>query len=373
MRFHTAPAVVASLVAGGAVAAGSGALIARRLTAPPSPRNFPIRIHGVSEETISLDRTDQTVQNGTYSVMLPGGDVVPVGRVEGVTAATVTRTIVASDIARLMGAQECSWTGVMWETSAAAGVAMDEVTFPTTVGGCPGWLSRTESSTWAIHVHGMGSSRAGTLRGVRVAERIGWRSLSVTYRNTAEGPKVGRRRSSLGKEELHDVQAAVEYAVAHGAERIVLFGWSMGALMCLQIAADPRWAGVVVGVVCDSPVLRWPTVIRANLQHSNIPGWVSSLAVPWVSTPLSRLIGLNGPVPLRQQDRVSHADDLQCPVLVMHGARDWSTPLGDVLELQQSRADVSVAVFDGGHTMCWNSDADRWESVLEEWAGSVAM
>lgn len=373
MRIRALPVLLSTIVAGGVGASVVGACMARALTAPPAPRTFPIQIHVTTDDAVVLDRTDQTLQDGEYSVMLPGGDVVPVGPVTRVTARTVSRSIATSDAPRLMGASRCSWTGVMWTLPADAGVAMDELTFPTVVGECPAWLSRTESQTWAIHVHGMGSSRAGTLRGVRVAERMGWRSMSMTYRNTAEGPRVGRGRSSLGAEELADLQAAIEYATTHGAKRVILFGWSMGALMCLQLASNPRWAGIVRGVVCDSPVLRWPTVLRANLQHLHLPGWMASLVAPWLSTGLSRLIGLSGPVPLRHQDRVRHADGLRCPVLVMHGTRDWSTPLGDVLELQQSRASVSVEVFDAGHTMCWNSDVDRWENAINEWAGSLVL
>lgn len=46
-----------------------------------------------------------------------------------------------------------------------------------------------------------GSSRAGTLRGVQVATELGYTSLVVTYRNTAEGPRVGTGRSTLGHTE----------------------------------------------------------------------------------------------------------------------------------------------------------------------------
>ncbi|WP_197671750.1 alpha/beta hydrolase family protein [Devriesea agamarum] len=74
---------------------------------------------------------------------------------------------------------------------------------------------------------------AGTLRGVLTATELGYASLILSYRNTAEGPRVGTGRTTLGHTETTDVDEAIGYAIRRGAQRIVLFGWSMGAAIDL--------------------------------------------------------------------------------------------------------------------------------------------
>ncbi|MGO2111696.1 MAG: alpha/beta hydrolase family protein, partial [Pseudoclavibacter sp.] len=96
-----------------------------------------------------------------------------------------------------------------------------------------------------MHIHGLGSSRAGTLRGVQIASELGLTSLVTTYRNTVDGPQVGSRRSTLGIDEFHDAEPALEFAIEHGAEQIVLFGWSMGASIALRLAHHSPWSNRV--------------------------------------------------------------------------------------------------------------------------------
>lgn len=54
-------------------------------------------------------------------------------------------------------------------------------------------------STWAIHIHGLGSVRAGTLRGTLAATERGYTSLVVSYRADGEGPAVGNARLHRGR------------------------------------------------------------------------------------------------------------------------------------------------------------------------------
>lgn len=348
-----------------------GSHIARKLTSPPALRAFTIRIHEVTAGTVTLDRTAQTQLQGEYSIMLPQGQIVPLGPITKVSDKTVERSIDPTAPAALRTETMCAWTGIMWASPAEAGLEMDTVQVQAEVGGLPGFLSRKDSTTWAVHVHGMGSSIAGTFRGVRIADRIGWRSLTISYRNTAEGPREGRSRSGLGDAETSDIAAAIAYARAHGAQRIVLFGWSMGALICLRLAMSSEHAGVIAGVICDSPVLRWPSVIAANLQHAGLPRLLARFTIPWLTTPLSRLIGMSRPVDLAALDLIRQAGDLRCPTLVLHGTSDWSAPLADAeMFAAASPAYVKVETFEAGHTMCWNSDVQRWERTVMDWAST---
>src|SRR5690606_6894129 len=135
-----------------------------------------------------------------------------------------------------------SWSGIYYATPADAGLDARDVFIDTPAGPAPAWRVDGDLSTWAIHIHGLGSPRVGTLRGVRVASELGLTSLVVSYRNDGEGPTVGSGRSALGAAEVEDIEAAIGYAVRRGAERIVLFGWSMGAAIALQVAHRSDYA-----------------------------------------------------------------------------------------------------------------------------------
>ena len=246
-------------------------------------------------------------------------------------------------------------------------VAAREWQMVTSLGGVYSYRDGTVSlPTWAIHIHGLGSPRAGTLRGVQVATETGLTSLVVTYRNDGDGPTTGSGRSTLGATEVHDVRAAVRYALAHGASRVILFGWSMGAAIALQLAADPGLRGIVAGLVLESPVLDWVSTIKANCKRSGLPAWTGALAVPWLDNrKMSRVAGLDAPVGLRRFNWITRADELAAPTLILHGSADTSAPIGVAARLRDRRPDlVQLERFDADHTMTWNSDPEQWRASV---------
>ena len=181
----------------------------------------------------------------------------------------------------------------------------------------------------------------------------------MSYRNDGEGLTVGSGQSTLGAAEVEDVEAAIGYAVRRGAERIVLFGWSMGAAIALQIAHRSDYAHLVAGLVLDSPVLDWVEVIKANCKRAGIPRSAGLLAVPWLSVgPLARLAGLPARVPVREFDWVTLAEDLSVPTLILHGSRDDSVPISASSALAERRADLASPAMTGGHIR-----ADWWPCV----------
>src|SRR5690606_37700163 len=121
---------------------------------------------------------------------------------------------------------------------------------------------------------------------------------------------------------------AVAYAIQNGAERIVLFGWSMGAAIALRVASRARECGVFAGLVLDSPVLNWIDVIKANCARSGLPAAAGNLATPWLTFgPFARMVGLPSAIPLPEFDWVQRAEELTVPMLILHGARDDSAPI----------------------------------------------
>ena len=328
---------------------------------------------------VIMDRTPRTVASGEYCLILENGGWVRLSSdVEDCGSGLVGRTVVGESGPALAADQRASWSGIYFQNPADAGLKARDVSVPTDVGPARAWIVTPQGSppsTWAIHIHGLGSTRAGTLRGVQVASKAGLTSLVVTYRNDAEGPSVGTGRCELGAAEVDDVRAAVDYARENGARSIVLFGWSMGAAIALQIAGDPKFHGIVDGLVLDSPILDWVGTLKANCARSGLPGWTGGLATPWLdSRPLARLIGLVNPVGLRSFDWLARADELTVPTLIVHGGNDMSSPIALATRLQGLRPDiVTIERFDADHTMSWNSDRERWQTEVSSWLKSLAV
>ncbi|GGJ76596.1 alpha/beta hydrolase family protein [Agromyces bauzanensis] len=358
----------------GVALGGLGLGIARRLTSPVGGRRYDLIIRGVDDSgerpVVALDRTQQTAAPGRYCLLLENGGWVRLSsEVEDLGPGLVGRGVLGETRAGLHVGERASCSGIYFSSPEDAGLEALDVAIPTDAGPAPAWLIRPRtgsSTTWAIHIHGLGSPRAGTLRGVQVAAETGLTSLVVTYRNDGEGPTTGSGRSTLGATEVDDVRAALQYALAHGARQVILFGWSMGAAIALQLAAEPGLRGIVAGLVLESPVLDWLSTIKANCKRSGLPSWTGALAVPWLDNrQLSRVTGLDAPVGLRSFDWITRADELATPTLILHGSADTSAPIGVAARLRDRRPDlVQLERFDADHTMTWNSDPERWRATV---------
>lgn len=369
-------ACATGLLGAGAAALGWG--IARKLTAPITPRDFNLTVRSVERADgrlrLVLDRTPSTAAPGVYNLWFQHGGWAQLGTdVEDRGPTLVARSIngTSDDLMPAAGDQ-VAWSGIFYASPSDAGLAHRDVHIVTPAGHAPAWRIDGDPSMWAIHIHGLGSPRAGTLRGVQVATELGLTSLVVSFRNDGEGPRIGNGRSTLGAAEADDVDAAIGYAIRRGAERIVLFGWSMGAAIALQLAHRTAYRDLVAGLVLDSPVLDWRSVIQANCKRAGLPRSAGSLAMPWLTREtLARWVGLPSVLTLDDSDWVDKARGVEVPALILHGTRDDSVPISNSIRLRDQRPDlVTLEAFDAGHTLNWNSDPTRWNVIVRRFADS---
>lgn len=342
-----------------------GYLVARRLTAPPHPRRHPLTVRSSTPTTVTLDATPTTTVAGDWGLFVAGGGHARVHGLPRIDAGRATWDLAPGSSPPPPGSR-VSWTGIV-DPSPPAGTRTHRLP----AGDAWQVGDVADAPLVAVHLHGLGSTRAGTLRGVAAATAAGLPSLVPAYRNTLDGRRLGRGRSHLGLTETDDLVDALRLLDDVGARRFVLFGWSMGAQLCLRLAADGAWAARIDRMVLDSPVLDWRAVLAANVTAAHLPRAAATSAARWLRHP--RALGLDAPVDLDAADFVARASEVRHPVLVHHGTRDWSVPLASSRRFVEGAPAGELVTSGGGHTTGWNVDAASWHAATARFLAAHSL
>jgi pimeloyl-ACP methyl ester carboxylesterase len=357
-------------ILGAASVLASAVWAARQVTSATYRRRYDIVPSAISDGEIEFPATRHTRAPGLFGLQLSaGGPPAVIGPVISTRDGKVTRRLLYRP-ANLSLKSSGRWSGIVSvdPTSAAADVA--ETFVETALGPAPAWRIDRETDRWAIHVHGQGSSRAQTLRGVETASRMGLSSLVISYRNDGDGPRSRDARSHLGESEWRDLEAALRFIAKRGGNECVVFGWSLGATMALNTVQRSSLAEMIKGLVMVSPVLVWEDVMRANARHQRCPQLLGSLVARLLALKgFSTLAGLEGPLEVRSPDRARFWGALSIPVLILHNRNDWSVPFETSARFAQAHKDqTEIVEFDcSGHTQEWNSDPVGWDLAVRRW------
>ena len=383
--FHWFPVALAAAGAIGTIAAATAAvvtlLVARTVVMPPRRRPEDTRILSIdgAGDLVTLSSTADSRLPGEYSLFFAeGSGHARVGDIVAQTPDTVIRRLLGVDRGDLARARRGRFSGWFYTGPVELGFAFEDVAIETELGPAPGWLVPADmpSSRWVIGVHGRAVRREETLRAVPVFRAAGYTSLLVSYRNDEDAPASPDGRYGLGDSEWHDIAAAIRFAVDRGATDIVLMGWSMGGATVLQTVTRSDLAGVVRGIVLDSPVIDWVTALRFQGELLGLPspirsGVIALLGMKWAG----RLTGQHAPIDLKRLDFVRRSADLHVPILLMHSDDDRFIPATASLALAAARPDiVTYERFTvAGHTRLWNFDRDRWNHAIAHWLATAPL
>ncbi len=245
----------------------------------------------------------------------------------------------------------------------ALGLAFDDVRVHAGLGDFPAWYvpAGRADGTWFVFVHGHDGSRPESLRYLPALHAAGLPVLVPTYRNDVGAPASPDGVYHLGGTEWEDVDAAVRWALDHGARDVVLGGWSMGAAIALQVADRSDTAGRIRALVLDSPVVDWRDVFRRQGSVRGVPTAEADLAM-WVA---ERRFGLD----FDRLDWAARSKDLKVRTLIVHSDADDYVPAGPAKRLAAARPDlVTLELVPGaGHTQAWNLDPAGYERRLVGW------
>ena len=367
-----------------------GARVMARLPLVPreSLRSRPdVTVRAVYPDRVHLDDSRTTRRGGLLSLRQGGGTVhVRLGEVDGrPTPRTVSRPLLAQDTDQPLRVDRASSNGFFWAGTpqTAHGLPTQEVHIDSPVGHMPAWLVRPRpelgaadgaEDTWAILVHGHGSARGEALRVIPLLHRLGLTSLAITYRNDSGAPASADRMHHLGAAEWEDTEAAIEYALAHGARRIVLIGWSMGGGIALRTSVRSAHRDKIAALVLDSPAVDWQDILIHHATALKAPSPMRTLAL-WMMTSSygARMVRLHEPLALDEMTPQYYEEHLTHPTLLFHALDDETVPPQPSRELAARRPDLIefVPVEGASHTREWNRDPARYERTLADYLGRV--
>ena len=369
---HAVALLVPALIALSAGVAFLVFAIGRRVVTPAARvADTEILAVDTGAQTIELTRTPDTELPGRYGLFTTGTyGYVKLGAILSSDTKHVRRKLLTQVDPGGQVDRPAGFSGWYYSTPAELHLPWEPVLIGSPAGPCPAWLFPAESSTWVIQIHGRGATRAECLRAVPVLHSLGLSNLIVSYRNDGEAPRSRGGSYGLGATEWRDVDAAISYALRHGAERILLMGWSMGGAVALQAAVTSGNRDAIAGLILDSPVVDWRTVLRFQARATGIVAPLPTLAMNALSSPLTaRISGAEAAIPFDRLDMVSRADELDVPILILHSDDDGFVPVDASRALAEARPDiVTMPHFAvARHTKIWNYDQTDWNGAITEW------
>lgn len=202
-----------------------------------------------------------------------------------------------------------------WVTPDFRGLDFERVTFESTDGLqlLGWWMPAQQPVGTVVFLHGYGASKAQSLAVAPFLVRAHFNVLAFDFRSHGESAGT---YTSVGLDEAKDVRGAVAYLASRGdvdAQRLALFGWSMGAAAALNAAEE---LPDVRAIVADSSFARLSDVVAENLDaFTGLPRFPF---VPLIVLFASHMTG-HGPGENAPAER---AASFQRPMLVIQGEED---------------------------------------------------
>jgi uncharacterized protein len=323
-----------------------------------SPWPEDATVERIEPGRVVLSRSEYTERPGVYGLAWQAGHAIA-GPVIAADEDTVTRRLREIDGYMAAGTKVSVdarvWTG---DPGQALGLPFADVRLPGELGRMPAWLIPGRGATWAIVVPGINGNPQDGLRISPTLHRAGLPTLLITYREDLGAPPSPDGYHHMGLTEWRDLEAAARYALAHGAKRLVLVGYSMGGAIVAQFMQRSALAPRVAGLLLDAPVLDWRETISFHATEMGLPA-IGSLPVEWA-------IGARIDADWDSLDALRHTDDFRLPILLFHGTEDDIVPIStsDDFAAELPRHVTYFRAPRAGHTQAWNVNPRLYERRL---------
>lgn len=351
-------------------------LFARRVVTPPGGRVYDTRVLAVeyldgSPVTVELPRNADTQLTGNYALVSSAHDsLIVLGEVLHTSRKTVRRRVLGVHGHDLRPGATMKFCGWQYLSPADLEVAWSDLVLGTPELPLPAWFlpsANDDLNDWVIHIHGRATFRAEVLRGAGVSRNMDLNTLVVSYRNDTEVPSAKPGRYALGYEEWRDVEFAMDFAAQHGAKRIVLYGWSMGAFISIQLMRSSKWRGLVAAAVFDSPALDWQDILTFQGRAARLPSASTRLGIWMLKSGFVRS-GRRGGLPFTTTDAREVLGESGVPILLLHSEDDGYVPITPAEKIAQELPNVTLVRFrDARHVKLWNLHPENYETLVSSW------
>lgn len=175
------------------------------------------------------------------------------------------------------------------------------------------------------------------------------------------------------------MEAAIRYAVQHGATDILLMGWSMGAAIVLQALDRSAFRDRLRGVVLDSPVVDWLPTLEQRGVEMGLPKLLTRVPLALLAGRAHGVSGSAEPIDFASLDWVCRAEESSVPILLLHSADDdyalaTATATATASRLLAAKRPDIVTYHEwthARHARLWNYDSARFEREISAWLDSL--
>ncbi len=244
----------------------------------------------------------------------------------------------------------------------AFGLPTRKLSYVSPLGQFPAWFIEGSRNTWLIVVHGKKDAPPReALRSYPVLPTVaefGLPTLIISYRNDVGAPASPDGFHRYGQTEWQDLEGAVQYATEHGAEQLILMGYSLGGAMILNFLYQSQLADKVVGIILDAPMLNFGATVESGAMQ---------LGVPLVFVAIGKFIStLRFDINWEELNYISRVDQLTLPLLLFHGDADTTVPIeiSDSLATRWLSMLAYVPIRGATHIRSWNINPDLYEKEV---------
>ncbi|MEK7778439.1 MAG: alpha/beta fold hydrolase, partial [Chloroflexota bacterium] len=323
-RILIAVVALAILAAVAGVGAGgwylSDVLKRDALTPDHKPSAMDMQVLAASDGQITLSVTPATSKtgpwkyDGMWGVRWEGG-YGQVGAISQLTEQQVVRSFTpVTGKAQAGSMAQLDSFAFEGDAETALGIPFQDVRYTSPLGEFNAWYVEGKAKTWVIFVHGRNSTPREGLRILPTIVKLGYPVLLINYRNDEGLPPNPDGLLRYGQTEYQDLEGAVGYALQHGAQDVVLVGFSMGGAIVTNFLYQSALADKVRGVILDAPMINFNKTIDLGVQQRGYPTLVAGLAKGFSQ--------LRFGVQWRKLDYLKDAQRLKVPILLFHGDAD---------------------------------------------------
>ena len=370
LRFKTTILVLLFVVVVTIVAVGwygsnmlrNGAFEPKRGVRPLDLEVVELEKNRITLRTTSQTQKDYWRRDGLWGLRWNGG-YAQVGEIHHIEAQKVVRTFVPL-IGTLKPLDKVRVDEFAFpdDPREAFGLPAQEVFFSSPLGKFPALYIKGLSNTWVIFVHGKRDhpprKPIRSFPTLPALTELGLHSLIITYRNDLGALPSPDGFHWYGLTEWKDLEGAARWALEHGAEKLVLVGYSMGGGIVMNFLYQSSLAKRVVCAVLDSPMLDLSATIDFGGRQLRVPQ-------PFIR--LGRLMArLRFDIDWEALDYLSRADRLGVPILLFHGDADDIVPVETSDRLAKKRPDMVTyhRITNATHIRSWNMNPAAYETAV---------